>query len=313
MMDDAANSAHGGSPRVSVVIPTYNRANDVVRCLDSLVAQTFRDFEVLVCDDGSTDNTAQMVERYRDKLDVRYYWAENFGGPARPRNAGVRLARGPYVAFLDSDDWWSPDKLAESVSRLDAGADLVYHDMYVAASAGQRVFWRKRGARALRTPLFDDLIANGNAICNSSVVVRRELLLRIEGFSEEHALIAWEDYDAWLRISRLTERFSLLDKPFGYYWRGGGNISSPRRVIANLERFEELYLTTDPKWRGRAPAWFNYGLGLAHYHLGQHASAIEHMRGSLRGPLPLRSRLKALLIIAACSGRVLVGAEGAQS
>ena len=127
-------------PRVSVIISTYMRAPLVARCLDSLMAQTFKDFEVLLCDDGSTDDTAAVAERYKGALDLTYHWDKNFGGPARPRNAGLHLARGDYVAFLDVDDWWAARKLERSVAALDAGADVVYHDLYVAHSS--RNGWR---------------------------------------------------------------------------------------------------------------------------------------------------------------------------
>lgn len=297
-------------PQVSVVVPTYNRARDLIRCLDSLVKQTYREFEVLVCDDGSTDDTREVVSRYADRLSLRYHWAENFGGPARPRNIGIGLSHGKYTAFLDSDDWWLPAKLAESVARLDEGVDIVYHDLYLAWSHNQRFYWLKRGARALAAPVFEDLITNGNAICNSSVVVRREILDKIGGFSEERALIAWEDYDAWLRVAKVTDRFSRIDKSLGYCWRGGGNISSPRRVIGNLEKFRERYIASDPSWRNRPlPAWYHYGLGLANYTLGSHALAREQMRLALQGRLPRRSRTKARFFMAAATGRLIVARQ----
>jgi glycosyltransferase involved in cell wall biosynthesis len=284
------------APRVSIVVPTYNRAADLARCLDSLRAQTFRDFEVLVCDDGSTDDSGAVCARYREVIDVSYHWAENFGGPARPRNRGVELARAPYVAFLDSDDWWAPRKLEESVRLLDTGADFVYHDLYEARSARQRFFWRRRRTRQLRAPAFTDLLLNGNAICNSSVVMRRVLLIEAGGFSEDRALIAWEDYDAWLRVARLTERFARSDAVLGYYWAGGGNISSPQRLIANLEKFGELYRPVVQQLGAAAlPGWYHYLLGLAYYQLGSHRLVASHMRAALAAGLPRMQRAKAKL------------------
>lgn len=83
-------------PRVSVIIPTYNRAADLKRCLDSLTYQTYKDFEVLVCDDGSTDNSEQVIKAFSDQLNITYFWRENFGGPARPRNLGLQYATGNF-------------------------------------------------------------------------------------------------------------------------------------------------------------------------------------------------------------------------
>jgi glycosyltransferase involved in cell wall biosynthesis len=290
--------------RVSVVVPTYNRAADLARCLESLRAQTFRDFEVLVCDDGSTDDSGAVCARYRDVLDVNYHWAENFGGPARPRNAGVRMARAAYVAMLDSDDWWAPRKLEESVRRLDAGADVVYHDMYLATGPGQKVHWRRSRTRSLSSPVFDDLLRQGNGLSTSSVVLRRELLVKVGGFSEERGLIAWEDYDAWLRIARLTERFERLAAPLGYYWAGGGNISTPRRLIDNLAHFRERYGGPNGM-----PAWYHYSLGRAHFQLGEHGLVPAHMRRALAEGLPGQLKAKATLFAAISALRALTGSR----
>jgi glycosyltransferase involved in cell wall biosynthesis len=295
-----------------VVIPTYNRADSVARCLDSLVAQTFKDFEVLVCDDGSTDGTAQVVSRYCDRLSLTYHRTENFGGPARPRNLGLRLARGTYIALLDSDDWWAPRKLAESVRRLGSGpADLVYHDLVAVHSSRQRLHWRRRHSRKLVTPVFYDLLFHGNAIPNSSVVVRREILLRVGGFSEDRTLIAWEDYDAWLRIARVTERFARMDEALGYYWAGGGNISSPQRLISNLERFKELYFSKGAVASAHdLPAWCPYLLGLAHYQLGNYSPALAQLRQALAaGGLPTLRFARAALITTMAAIRLAIGAK----
>lgn len=292
-----AAAVRPGLPRVSVVIPTYNRAADLKRCLESLCAQTFREFEVLVCDDGSTDNSASIVEQFNARLDVSYHWRQNFGGPARPRNLGLSLARGPYVAFLDSDDWWAPTKLERSVSRLDAGADFVFHDLWIVRSAGQTSFRHRAQTRPLQAPAYEDLLTNGNAICNSSAVVRRELMLAIKGFSEDPALVAWEDYDAWLRVAKLTERFERLKDPLGYYWVGGSNISSPKRLVANLDRFKQMYgsLGGDTP-EALLPSWYHYNLGVAHYQLGNYSKAGPHLQRAIRGRLSFLRRSKALYL-----------------
>src|SRR6266545_511842 len=100
-------------PFFSVVIPTYNRAEKLRRALESLLHQSYGDFEVLVCDDGSTDGTREVVSAYAGELQISYLWEENWGGPARPRNRGIAAAQGKWVCFLDADDWWHPDKLAK--------------------------------------------------------------------------------------------------------------------------------------------------------------------------------------------------------
>ena len=105
------------NPLVSIIIPTYNRAEYLKRALKSVFSQTFKDFEVLVMDDGSTDNTLEIVESFKEER-IKYEWAENFGGPAAPRNRGLRFARGEYIAFLDSDDEWITDKIEKQFILL---------------------------------------------------------------------------------------------------------------------------------------------------------------------------------------------------
>jgi glycosyltransferase involved in cell wall biosynthesis len=249
------------------------------RSLDSVARQTLREFEVLVCDDGSTDETAKVVHEYGGVLDITWSYGENFGGPARPRNRGIQLARAPYIAFLDSDDWWMPKKLERSIACLDAGADVVYHDLYVATDERQRVFWKKAVSRDLGRPAFRDLLLNGCPLCNSSVVARKALLERIGGLCEDKNLIAVEDYDAWLRISRLTESFRRIPETLGYYWRGGGNISNPQRVLENLRALEERYSSEYCELRESGDlTWLAYAKGRAHYLLGSYAAARDYLR-----------------------------------
>jgi glycosyltransferase involved in cell wall biosynthesis len=302
-----AVSDPGKAPRVSVVVPTYNRAPDIARCLDSLVAQSYRDFEVLVCDDGSKDDTREVVESFTDRLHIEYHWAENWGGPARPRNVGLAKARGEYLAFLDSDDWWMPEKLARSVAALDAGADVVYHDLFFVDKVGQRNFGRRQRTATLRAPVFEQLLRMGNVIANSSVVLRTDLLRDIGGLSEERALIACEDFDAWLRLARRTDRFVRVDGCLGFYWLGGGNISSAQRTLVNLARLDELYLRQ--RTTRRRPAWYHYMLGFAYYELEDQPQALGHLVRALFSGLPPARFVKAAVRTAIAAGRLLLGAR----
>ena len=189
-----------------MVIPTYNRARDLERALDSVVAQSCRDLEVLVVDNHSTDDTAAVVERYNDSR-IALHFVTNEGIVARSRNLGIRRARGEFVAFLDSDDWWTPRKLEASVAVLDAGADVVYHHLFLVTRPHQNVLWRRVWARDISSPVFDDLLLNGTALPQSSVVMRRDLLLSVGGMPEERDVVAMEDYLCWLKAARMTERF----------------------------------------------------------------------------------------------------------
>jgi glycosyltransferase involved in cell wall biosynthesis len=187
-------------PQVSVVVPTYNRGGFIRETIESVLMQTYADFEVIVVDDGSTDGTAEIISTIVDDR-IHYHWQENSGLPARARNVALSAARGRYVAFLDSDDLWLPEKLESQIRCFAAHPDagLVYCDaMYFGqtASHGRSLI---RGM--LEGNIFDGLLVR-NRIPALTAVVRRECLDSVGQFSEEPALRSAEDYHLWLRIAR---------------------------------------------------------------------------------------------------------------
>jgi len=182
-------------PKVSVVIPTYDRIETLPRSLDSVIKQTFSDWELIVVDDGSTDGTDEMV--LRDYPAVRLHRQENAGVSAA-RNAGVALTAGEWIAFLDSDDAWLPEKLEWQLSALANEPELrLSHTDEIWIRNGKRVNqpkeYAKSGGSIYRRclPLC--------CICPSSVLLRRDLFDVIGGFDE--TLAVCEDYDLWLRIT----------------------------------------------------------------------------------------------------------------
>jgi glycosyltransferase involved in cell wall biosynthesis len=186
------------NPTVSVVIPSYNSARFVGEAIESVLAQSYEGFELIVVDDGSTDNTRDVVARYTDPR-VRYVYQENQERSAA-RNRGIREARGKYVAFLDADDLWLPKKLAEQVRLMESQPDvgLAYVGTYVVEEDGTPFFeqrCRHRG-NVVRALLVEDNIVAGSA---SSAMVRRACFERA-GFFDE-SLSVCEDWDVWLRIA----------------------------------------------------------------------------------------------------------------
>ena len=148
------------NPLVSIIVPTYNREDDLRRALRSVFAQTFIDWEVLVVDNHSIDNTDSLIRSFNDPR-IKLFKIHNHGIIASSRNLGLKQASGQYIAFLDSDDWWLPKKLEVSVKRLTEGADIVYHDMYFVTNPNKNFYWRKTRGRNLKAPLklfkLDDL------------------------------------------------------------------------------------------------------------------------------------------------------------
>jgi glycosyltransferase involved in cell wall biosynthesis len=217
----------------SIVIPTFNRSTDLKRCLDSLINQTYRHFEVLVCDDGSTDNTKQIVDSFQTQLDLKYYWEENWGGPARPRNNGIRYAKGEWICFLDSDDYWYPTKLEACLPYLDE-SDLVYHHFDV---VGEKVPISQNKLFAKKVPkenLFFYLLSNWNPIINSGVVLRKKILDKVGYFDETKSLVGIEDFDLWLRFCEHTNRFTLIPLFLGAYYFTDNSLT--KNIISCIDR-----------------------------------------------------------------------------
>lgn len=215
--------------KFSVIIPTYNRADLLDRCLNSLADQTFKNFEVLVCDDGSSDNSKEIAEKYLAKLNLTYIWNENWGGPAKPRNVGIDASQGEWVCFLDSDDWWTPNKLEACLPYLE-DYDMLYHDMqiYNQALGFTKQFIR---CRIPNSPIFRNMLKFGNCCANSSVVLRKSIAQKVGPITEDKTLVAVEDFDYWLRVSLITERFYHIKQNLGYYWVGDTSISANEKQI----------------------------------------------------------------------------------
>lgn len=263
----------------SVIIPTYNRAKDLDRCLKSLQDQTFKNFEVLICDDGSTDSTREVVKKFNPVLEIKYIYDENFGGPARPRNNGIKKATGRFIAFLDSDDWWYPNKLECSLSFLD-NYDIIYHNLdkyYENNSSKGKVYGRK-----LYPDISKDLLINGNGIPNSSVVIRKVIVDEIGFFSEDKELIAVEDYDFWIRASFVTTKFKLIYESLGAYWIGGNISVSEKQVLRASKLFDKYeYLLTNNEVK-KAQLTRSFSSARIYHKLGLFEEAMSEYVKSIR-------------------------------
>lgn len=217
-----------GSPVVTVVIPTYNHAGFLRETLESVRRQTFADWEAVVVNNFSEDNTIEVVESFADPR-IRIENFRNQGVIAASRNRGIALARGRFLAYLDSDDLWYPDKLARCLARLDDGYDVVCH--------GERWVGEGRKREVLYGPesraSFEALLFEGNCMSTSAVVARREWIEAAGGFREDPSIITAEDYDLWLQLARDGARIGFVPEILGEYRIHGGNQS--RAVLRNME------------------------------------------------------------------------------
>jgi glycosyltransferase involved in cell wall biosynthesis len=209
--------------RVSVIIPAYNAANLVGRAIESALGQTVQPLEILVIDDGSQDNTAEVVAAYPPP--VRLLRKSN-GGPASARNMGARAARGEWLAMLDADDWWAPAKLERQLAvDTDPNIGLIHGP----ASTTR--------ADAPSELTFDELWGQ-NWIINSSALIRRSVFDELGGFNEDPRLISVEDYNLWLRICAAGWRIiACKDVDAMTYYSHGIGISSNIERIFNASMF----------------------------------------------------------------------------
>lgn len=187
-----------GAPSVSVVIAAYNAADFIGETLESVLAQTYPDYEIIVVDDGSMDRTADVLEQFGEA--VQYIHQENRGQPAA-RNVGIRAARGRYIAFVDADDLWMPEKLERQMGLVEKeNPAWVYADMIAFESkTGRTAFRAGEGNTLHEGNIFRPLLL-GNFIA-SQPLVRRDVFDDVGYFNEDPATHNGEDWEMWLRIA----------------------------------------------------------------------------------------------------------------
>lgn len=200
--------------KISAVIPAYNAERYVAAAVDSVLAQTYPAFEVIVVDDGSIDGTAAVLTRYGNT--IRYIRQENRGEPAA-RNSGIRNATGDFIAFLDADDLWTPDKLQLQAEYLQAHKNcaLVYSDMATFSETGTvlRSFRERFKFPFVAGKIFTQLFSR-NMFGSGSVVFRKSCVDVVGWFDE--SLLIGSDYEMWLRITRHFEA-GYVDKALLLY------------------------------------------------------------------------------------------------
>ena len=286
------------TPYFSVVITTYNRAVKLERALSSVLAQTFNDFEVLIMDDGSTDHTSDVIMSIDDTR-VHHYIIPHSGSPSRPRNHALEKTRGEYVAFLDSDDWWSNEKLAICHDYVQRNYDVVYHDLRLVKAN----FWRSTvGARQLKKPILNNLLIQGNAIPFSSAVVRRSIIRDYIRFDESRDIKASEDYHFWLQISQVTDAFYCAPKILGYYCNDGEGISAHKDMSVPYSVAVSNFLKTlDPQSRLSVQAKIEYVHLKYTLRTGKLTSSLQSVLRIARGAPVLLSMKTIIILILAIS------------
>lgn len=212
-------------PRVTVLIPAYAASRFIAATLDSVAAQTYRDFEIIVVDDGSPDETKAAVDAWLARTATPGICVRRTNGRiAAARNTGLRAAKGELIALLDHDDFWTPDKLALTVAEFDAHPETVLVGHHVDVVRDGRVIRTERRGPAA-PDMYERLLFVGSSVSPSGATFRRDKALEIGGFRENPEFNTVEDYDFWMRLS-LRGPFRFIDKSLASYTLIPGSASS---------------------------------------------------------------------------------------
>lgn len=202
-------------PLVSIVVPNFNHGNYLKNMISSVIDQTFTNWEMIIVDNNSTDNSSFIINSFNDKR-IQLVNINNKGIVAKSRNLGIKISKGEWIAFLDSDDFWFSEKL-EKCLRNYKNVDLIYHEMKLFEVEKNHIINKRKISRTLTPPVLKDLLVDGNTILNSSVLVRKSLLNKVEGLNEDPEMVTCEDYNLWLKISKESDRFLHIPERLGYY------------------------------------------------------------------------------------------------
>jgi glycosyltransferase involved in cell wall biosynthesis len=250
------------APLVTVIIPTYNRAHLLSRAIRSVLCQTFQEWELIIVDDGSVDNTEEIVKSFSDPR-IRYIRHQANRGSSAARNTGIQMARGKYIAFLDSDDEWLPEKLEKQLNIFENSDDevgVVY--------TGAVFIDDENGKQRIKKPrakgwIFIEELAFNPVGSTSRVMVKRECFDKCGGFDEE--MPCHEDWDMWIRLAE-QYKFDYVEDPLVRYFEHRGSVSAQAdRLIAGHKRLWAKYgIERRERWI-RALHYFKLGHRLCYY------------------------------------------------
>ena len=242
-------------PLVSVIMPTYNQAQFINQSINSVLNQTYKNLELIIIDNYSADDTEKMVSSCKtNDSRVKYTKFSNNGVIAASRNLGIKMARGEFIAFIDSDDLWLPEKLEIQIERFkkDSQIDLLYcRNIWVLADG------RKRLKRLKDVRTFNSLIFSNSITC-SSVVAKKEVLTEAALFDEDPYLVTMDDTELWLRLLYKGAKIRSLSQPLVIYRvHGGSNLRAGHYKVGtkNFYMCSRLFLKLDIAGYSQLKIW----------------------------------------------------------
>ena len=253
------------NPHISVIVTTYNRANFIERAIKSILNQSYQDFEIIIVDDGSTDNTEEIIKGYEDRR-INYIRHKKNRGTSAARNIGIKRASGEYIAFLDSDDEWLPEKLERQVVVLQnesTEVGVVYSNLRYIDENGKDM--HKLLCPKKEGYIYKDLLGENCVGPPSTLLIRKECFNQVGLFDSLQD--AHEDWDMWIRIAKFY-RFALIKIPLVKYRLHSDQISKnlETRIIAANNILEKY--TNELKNSRRTSSKHYFCIGNRYCHLG---------------------------------------------
>ncbi|WP_299824562.1 glycosyltransferase family A protein [uncultured Pontibacter sp.] len=248
--------------KVSIVMPAYNAANTIAESIESVLRQSYQNWELIIVNDCSKDNTVQIINRYIAQHDnIKLIDLEVNQGPCLARNIGIKCATGDYICFLDSDDLWHPSKLELQTSFHHQHPYKISHTNFIFFNGNGIVRrpWKNLIQLGMKKSgkLLDQLYQE-NVVGILTVMVKRDILLDLGGFDPE--IPALEDYDLWIRIAEAGYEYGYIDKKLADYRVVNGSLSnSPSKYKRVFKKFIRKHINKhigNPKLKGQI--WGNY-------------------------------------------------------
>jgi glycosyltransferase involved in cell wall biosynthesis len=265
--------------QISAIVPTYNSSAYIVETVESIVSQTVQVDEVIVVDDGSTDDTSDKLKPYMDR--IRYIHKEN-GGVSTARNLGVAEARGDWIAFLDSDDVWHPNKIETQLAALRSNPDVKLLGTELYNWPGQHPILADVALDVPNVTLSELLIRN--SLVTSTIMVETATIRKAGEF--DPTLFGPEDHDIWIRICRIAPTAKLNVGLTGYRTVQGSLSKNPNRMTDGMKRILEKceadgLFDGKPLLRRKAWGYFHYSAAFMYKQAGMKRLSRDHIFKSL--------------------------------
>ena len=263
------------SPLVSVVIPSYKHGHLIGRALQSLIDQSFKNWEAIVIDNHSPDQTNQIVQGFNDSR-IKLLKINNNGVIASSRNMGIQAAKGDWIAFLDSDDWWDSKKLAKCLEYATDDFDIIYHKLkcYSINLLNDIRIDGEVECRDLAVNPYYSLFNYGPGLTTSAIVARRSSIISVNCFDDDANIVGGEDMDLWLRLAKAKCRFKLVNRFLGFYLISGSHMTSPDKSLRTIDYLEKKFCRSE---FSLVPVWMHKSKIASYIKLKQYSLVVRYI------------------------------------